>query len=120
MENTMQLYYLISVSFIVYFIISYAYKILKIQNIEGALLTSKGLLLINIKHVLGVLLFGILFYLLNPEYRFLILTVEIPSLITILLFVVVVFISALLAHNSVKNPLKNRSELSKSTFKHGW
>ena len=63
MENTLQLYYLISISFIVYFILSYVYKILKIQNIERALLTTKGVLLLNIKHLIGILLFGILFLL---------------------------------------------------------
>ena len=56
MEYATQEYYLIAASFIGYFIISYVYKILKIQNIEAALKTKGGLLLINFKHILGILL----------------------------------------------------------------
>ena len=67
MENITQVYYVIAISFIVYFLLSYAYNRLKIQNIERALLTTGGLLLINIKHSIGILLFGLVFYLLFPE-----------------------------------------------------
>jgi len=120
MENTSQLYYLITISFIVYFIISYAYKILKIQNVEEALLTSRGLLLINLKHILGILLFGLIFYLITPEYRFLINSFEIPNLNILLLLLGVVFISALLAFTLVKKNLKNKAEISQYNHNQGW
>lgn len=120
MENTSQLYYLITISFIVYFIISYAYKILKIQNVEEALLTSRGLLLINLKHILGILLFGLIFYLITPEYRFLINSFEIPNLNILLLLLGVVFISALLAFTLVKKNLKNKAEISQYSHNQGW
>lgn len=120
MENTSQLYYLITISFIVYFIISYAYKILKIQNVEEALLTRRGLLLINLKHILGILLFGLVFYLITPEYRFLINSFEIPNLNILLLLLGVVFISALLAFTLVKKNLKNKAEISQYSHNQGW
>ena len=119
MENTIQTYYFIAASFIVYFIISYAYKILKIKNIEDALLTDKGLLLINLKHVLGIILFGVIFYLITPEYRYLISTFEIPELNTLMLILVVIFISGLLAFKSVKKNLKNKTERSQYDYTQG-
>ena len=101
MEHATQVYYLIAVSFIVYFIISFAYKTLNLRNIEGALLVKKGLLLINLKHILGILLFGILFYLIFPEYRFLINSIEIPKLNIILLILIIVLTSGFLSFTSV-------------------
>lgn len=120
MINLTQIYYLIAASFIIYFIISYAYKILKIQNVEEALLTSRGLLLINLKHILGILLFGLIFYLITPEYRFLINSFEIPKLNILLLLLGVVFISALLAFTLVKKNLKNKAEISQYSHNQGW
>ncbi len=120
MINLTQIYYLIAASFIIYFIISYAYKIFKIQNVEEALLTSRGLLLINLKHILGILLFGLIFYLITPEYRFLINSFEIPNLNILLLLLGVVFISALLAFTLVKKNLKNKAEISQYNHNQGW
>lgn len=120
MGNTSQLYYLITISFIVYFIMCYAYKILKIQNVEEALLTRRGLLLINLKHILGILLFGLIFYLITPEYRFLINSFEIPNLNILLLVLGVVFISASLAFTLVKKNLKNKAKISQYSHNQGW
>lgn len=120
MINLTQIYYLIAASFIIYFIISYAYKILKIQNVEEALLTRRGLSLINLKHILGILLFGLIFYLITPEYRFLINSFEIPNLNILLLLLGVVFISALLAFTLVKKNLKNKAEISQYSHNQGW
>ena len=120
MLNTSHLYYLLATSFIVYFFISYAYRILKIRNIEEALQAKNGLLLINLKHILGIILFGFLFFLIIPECRFLIFIFEFPSLITLLLFISVVFTSAFLAHKSAKNNLKNILWKSENSINHGW
>lgn len=120
MINLTQIYYLIAASFIIYFIISYAYKILKIQNVEEALLTRRGLSLINLKHILGILLFGLIFYLITPEYRFLINSFEIPNLNILLLLLGVVFISALLAFTLVKKNLKNKAKISQYSHNQGW
>ena len=120
MENAIQVYYLIAVSFIVYFIISYAYKILNLRNIKGALLTKRGLLLINLKHVLGILLFGILFYLILPDYRFLIDSFKIPNLFIFVIILVIVFFAAFLANNSAKNNLKDKTEKSQYNINQRW
>ena len=68
METTTNEYYVIAVGFLIYFIISYAYKILKVRNIEEALLTSRGLLLINLKHTIGIVVFGLLFFLIALDF----------------------------------------------------
>ena len=112
MENTLQLYYLISISFIVYFIISYVYKILKIQNIERALLTTKGVLLLNIKHLIGILLFGILFYQVTPDYRKLITANDFPGLNILLVLVGLIIISVMVAYHSVNKKKKTTIETS--------
>ena len=120
MENIKQVYYVIAISFIVYFLLSYAYNRLKIQNIERALLTTGGLLLINIKHSIGILLFGLVFYLLFPEYRFLISRIKMPELSVFIPFIVVVIITGLLAFGSLKRRLKNKSETSQYAYKAAW
>ena len=120
MEHATLVYYLITASFIVYFIISFAYKTLNLRNIEGALFVKKGLLLINLKHVLGILLFGILFYLIFPEYRFLINSIEIPKLNIILLILVIVLTSGFLSFTSVKKKLKDKTKRSQYNSSQGW
>jgi len=120
MESTTQIWYLIFTSFAVYFIICYVFKILTIQNIEGALFTKGGLQLINLKHVLGIFLFGVLFFLAIPESRFLIINFEIPELNTVLSFVSIIIISSLLSFQSVKNNLKNNNEKSLNKINQAW
>lgn len=120
MGFTTHIWYLIINSFAVYFIICYVFKKLKIQNIEGALLTKGGLQLINLKHVTGILLFGVLFFLAIPESRFLIISFEIPELKTVFSFVLIVIISAVLSFKSVKNKLKNNNEKSPYKLNQAW
>ena len=120
MDNTFQLWFLIALSFIVYFLISYVFKILKTQNIESALLTSRGMLLINLKHVSGIILFGLIPYLLISEYRFLINPFIIPEFNILLSCIVIVFISVVIAFNSVKKKLNNINDLSQYGFNQGW
>ncbi len=103
MGNNINLFILISFSFIVYFIISYASKILKVQNVASAISIKNGLMLINIKHLIGIILFGIIFYLMAPQYRTLLVIQEFPGLILLLLFLVTVFTSAVLAAKSAKD-----------------
>ena len=120
MENTLQLYYLISISFIVYFILSYVYKILKIQNIERALLTTKGVLLLNIKHLIELLLFGILFYQVTPDYRKLIIANDFPGLNILIILVGLIIISAMVAYHSVNKKKKTTIETSQHSSKQRW
>jgi len=120
METATNLYYVIAASFIVYFIISYAYKILKIRNIEQALLTGRGLLLINLKHLIGIVLFGVLFILVASKYQFLILIFENLQLTILLLVIFLMSLTSVLAYFSVKKRLKNITEKSRYKFQHVW
>jgi membrane protease YdiL (CAAX protease family) len=120
METATNVYYVIAAGFIVYFFISYAYKILKIRNIEEALLTSRGLLLINLKHTIGIVLFGLTFYLIAPEFRFLINTFQQPEWNVVILSLVVLVLSALLAYISVQKKIKEKTERSAHSFHQVW
>ena len=102
-----------------YFMISYVYKVLKINNLESALLVKRGLLLINLKHIIGISLFGVISYVLIPQYRFLINTLEILKLNTLLLFLTAVYFSAIFAFKSVKKNFKVKNEMSQHTFNLG-
>jgi membrane protease YdiL (CAAX protease family) len=117
MKTATNVYYIIAAGFIVYFIISYAYKVLKIRNIEEALLTSKGLLFLNLKHFSGIILFGILFFLIAPEFRFLVLSFEDLNLISAVSMIPVLLLSAGLAYTSVKKRLKVLIDRSHFQFK---
>ncbi|MBT8393931.1 MAG: hypothetical protein KJN66_03680, partial [Bacteroidia bacterium] len=120
METTPNINFVIAVSFIVYFTISYAYKVLKIRNIEEALQTSRGLLLINLKHIIGILIFGLLFLFIAPEFRYLITTFQEPEWYVVILSLVVLVLSALLAYKSVKKRIKEKTESSAIRFHHIW
>jgi len=120
MENAAQIWCIIATSFIVYFIISDVFKILKIQNIEKALLTSKGLLLINLKHLSGVILFGVITYLLLPKYSFLIKSFEIPDLKILISFIIIIIGSGILAFKAVKKKLKDHTQISQYKNNQGW
>ncbi len=120
MVNTSHLYYLLATSFLIYFVISYIYKIVNVNNIEKSLLTEKGLLLINLRHILGIVLFGIMFFLLLPNYRGLITTIEIPGLNILLFLSAVVIISAFISYYSAKKILKKKIEKSRYHIDQGW
>ena len=120
MVNTSHLYYLLAISFLSYFIISYIYKILNVNNIEKSLLTEKGLLLINLRHVLGIVLFGIMFFLLFPDFRGLIISFEVPDLNILLLLMAVVIVSAFMSYYSARNNLKNKTKKSHYHVDQGW
>lgn len=120
MENTVHTYYLIIAGFTVYFIVSYAFKILRIHNVEQALLTKNGILLINIKHLIGIIIFGLMFYAVLPQYRFLINKFEIPELYILLVFLSVLLISGLFAFKSVKKKIQNTTQASEYKLNKGW
>ena len=120
MVNTSHLYYLLATSFLIYFVISYIYKIVNVNNIEKSLLTEKGLLLINLRHILGIVLFGMMFFLLLPNYRGLITTIEIPGLNILLFLSAVVIISAFISYYSAKKILKKKIEKSRYHIDQGW
>lgn len=120
MENTANLNYIIATTFVVYFLLSYAYKISKIRNIEEALFINRGILLINLKHSIGVVLFGVLPYMIAPEFRYLITIFEQPDWQIFILGIVVLVLSAFLAFNSARRNSKKRTERSSVTYIQAW
>jgi len=105
MNSSLIIWILISTSFITYFIVSMVYKKLGIHNLQSALMVNNGLRLLNLKHGLGIILFGIVFYTILPELRYLIHNIEIPRLFLLLLFFITLFLSAYLSRVSVKKQL---------------
>jgi len=74
----------------------------------------------NLKHILGIVLFGIMFFLVYPDYRSLITTIEIPDLNILLFFSIIVIISAILSYFSAKKNLKNKTEISQYHMNDSW
>jgi membrane protease YdiL (CAAX protease family) len=92
MKDLSVIWMLIAISFFTYFLVSLVYKRLNVYNLEQALNTANGLKLLNLKHLVGIVLFGVLFYLLTPELNYLILVVEIPRLKLLLLILLTIFL----------------------------
>jgi len=111
MNTLMIIWLLIAISFTTYFLISLVFKKLSVKNLEQALVTANGLRLLNLKHLVGILLFGILFYVLLPELKYLIIDVEIPRLKVLLLFLLTFFLSAYISKLAVqKHKVQHRAD----------
>jgi membrane protease YdiL (CAAX protease family) len=93
------------------------YKKMGINNLQTALMASNGLRLLNLKHLLGIVLFGILFFTLLPELSFLVDSIIIPKLYILIIFFVILFLCAYLSKFSVRefeipNLFKSHYEIS--------
>ena len=109
MNISINIWILIGVCFSTYFILSLVYKKLGIHNLSMALVKAHGLQLLNLKHLIGIVLFGILFYFITPDLRYLIHEIEFPGLQVLLPFLLVIFLSAYLSYSSVqKNMIQTR------------
>ena len=120
MNSSTLIWILISISFITYFLVSMVYKKRGIQNLQSALIYKNGLRLLNLKHSLGIFLFGIVFYAIKPDFRFLIQDVEIPRMFLLLLFLMTFFLSAYISSKSVKNQLLKTNEVSNYNITTAW
>lgn len=120
MNSSLFIWILISTSFITYFFVSMVYKKLGIHNLQSALMFKNGIRLLNLKHILGIVLFGIVFYAILPGFRFLIKDVEIPRLFLLLLFLSTFFLSAYISRVSVKNQLSKIVNLSSYDLSNAW
>lgn len=120
MNSSTIIWILISLSFVSYFIVSMVYRRLGVHNLKSALLISNGLRLLNLKHSLGIILFGIIFYTILPDLRFLILVIEIPKPFLLLLFLFTMFLSGYLSKVSVKNQLQKTVDISGYDLLNAW
>ena len=120
METTIKTYYLLVIVFITYFIMSYLFKLLNINNLEKALFKRNSLIYLNLKHLIGILLFGILSYLLMPEYQNLLTTITYPNLFFLILSFIIFIATMLLAWISVNKSIK-RIKIKSTVYKqNGW
>ena len=119
MSAPINIWVLVSISFVAYFIVSMVYKKLGIHNLQSALMVNNGLRLLNLKHVLGIILFGIIFYTILPELRFLVNVIEIPRLHVLSLFFMVLFLCAFVANASVKRQGLH-TQISGYNFSNAW
>ena len=102
MNNEGIIWVLIVVVFTTYFMISLVYKKLGINNLYNALLSTNGLRLLNLKHLIGIVIFGVLSYISIPELKYLVNTIEIPRLQVLIPFIVILFLSAFVSHLSIQ------------------
>lgn len=120
MKTSIIIWILISVSFATYFVVSMIYKKLGINNSQTALVASNGLRLLNLKHLLGVVLFGILFYTILPELRYLANSIVIPRLYVLLLFLGVLFLCVYLSRFSANKFEIQNGDKSHYDFSNAW
>ena len=111
---------LIGISFSTYFIISMVYYKLGINNLQKALITTNGLRLLNLKHFLGIVFFGVLFYITIPELRDLLDTFEIPRLYVLIPLLFVIFLSAHIANFTFKKQHRKDVSVSHYNFSSAW
>ena len=120
MNSSAIIWILIGISFTTYFIISLVYKKLGVHNLHSALLTTNGLRLLNLKHLIGIVLFGILFYTIFPDLSYLVNVIEIPKLFVLITLLFVFFLCALLSNIAVKQYKKNNDPVSPYSFSKAW
>lgn len=120
MNSSIIIWVLISASFTTYFVISMIYKKLGVNNLQTALLAGNGLRLLNLKHLLGIVLFGILFYAILPELRYLVDLVVIPRLYMLLLFFSTLFLCTYLSKFSANKFETENSNKSHYDFSNAW
>lgn len=112
---------LIGVSFMTYFIVSLVYKKLGINNLQTALLSANGLRLLNLKHLLGIVLFGILSYISIPELQYLVNTIEILRLHVLIPFLTVLFLSAFVSYLGFQKECAiQKNRIDHHSFSNAW
>ena len=91
-----------ALSYASYFIISYIYNLIKINSLVDSLTSVKAFTLMNLKHLSGIFLFGIGFWVYLPDFQFLIFNSGFNNAISMILLVMVVVISGYLSKRSAK------------------
>jgi len=106
MNSAVNIWVLISISFAVYFLISFLFKTLRLNNLQQALPKLKGLSLLNLKHFIGIVLFGVIFYVACPDLVYLVTNLEVPRLnVLIPFFVIILLCTKLSVRSAGKVPM---------------
>lgn len=117
MNSSIIIWVLISISFVTYLIVSMVYKKLGIQNLQSALLATNGLRLLNLKYLTGIFLFGIIFYVIIPDLRYLIEYIEIPKLSILVPFIIIFFLIGYLSKVFFQKAILKYTKVSEYSFK---
>lgn len=120
MRNIENIWVFIGVVFITYFLLSWIYKKLEVGKFEQALQARNGLRLLNMRHGLGIVLFGIVFYILCPDLRFLIVQIEIPRLYVFLPYLAILFISGYMSHLAAQKVNNSNENIDQYAYEHPW
>lgn len=100
METISNIYVIMAISYASYFIISYKYKLIKINSLMDALTSVKALKLMNFKHLSGVLLFGIGFMVYRSDFQFLIINSGFNNPLNSTLLLIIVVLSGFVSRRS--------------------
>ncbi|WP_242091807.1 CPBP family intramembrane glutamic endopeptidase [Aestuariivivens sediminicola] len=111
---------LITLVFATYFVITWAYYKLGITNLEKALFLRNGLRFLNLKHILGMVLFGVLFYVNYSEFTHLIACIEIPRLHILIPYILSVIALAYISKGSSDSAMARNDVVSAYGFSNAW
>ncbi|MBC3757223.1 CPBP family intramembrane metalloprotease [Hyunsoonleella sp. SJ7] len=120
MMSSQTIWVIIGVVFLTYFAVSWVYKGLGVVNLEKALFKSDGLRLLNLQHALGIVLFGVLFYLLMPQYRHLIGVIEMPSIQILIPYIALLALCAWISRTSASSANHFNEKQSHYNSSDGW
>ena len=109
---------IIIVVFLSYFLVSWVYKRLGVPNLESALKVRNGLRLLNLKHSLGIVLFGVLCFIALNHLGYLVTIVEIAKLYILIPFFILLIASTYVSWNTVKKV--DAEDKSHYSFTNAW
>ena len=119
MGNPFFSYYLIIIVFTLYFSISYLFKLLKINNLEKALQKQHGLTLLNLRHIIGILLFGVTFLCLDTNYFALLTSFHHYTLNVTLISLMLIILTIVISRSSVLKTIAQYSSNDKPFLGNG-
>ena len=112
METPLFTYCSITIIFVTYFIISYLFKQLANHNIEKALFKKNGLLFLNLRHCLGILLFGLLFLSYKPDFVKALISFNFSNSIAVIAGLIILVLTIILSKTSVNKVIANYHSVS--------
>ena len=112
METPLFTYCSITIIFVTYFIISYLFKQLGVHNIEKALFKKNGLLFLNLRHCLGILLFGLLFLSYKPDFVKALISFNFSNSIAVITGLIILVLTIILSKASVNKEIANYHSIS--------
>ncbi|MFO7674564.1 MAG: CPBP family intramembrane glutamic endopeptidase [Lutibacter sp.] len=112
MEKILNIYVLMAIGYMGYFIISFAYKLQNINTLADGLTSAKAFNLLNIKHLAGIFLFGIGFWLHRNDYDFLIINSGLSNVISNIFLFIILFAAGFVSMQSSKKSIGKLDNLS--------